>query len=396
MEQLIHKKIELLPLLIREVEETFGRRITTSRDCIQLSEEIYFKTTYKINSNTLRRFFGLVKASYPPSSATLHILSTYCGLSSVDDLISLHSSKDKEPGACNDEFLNYLIALFKSVNVKEEGDETFLAVVKQTILFLRRQPDLAHPFQRAIAKTKNGQDFYFEHFINIDQLNGFYGDGLRFYLAQKKTTEAQMFGYSLLCFRAWLTQDTAGMKKNFEEIRKLKTTKNMQPLVWGMYYSSHLYYAEQNGLGVERILQDAHHTHLALKPKNDIYSQFPGFEYIFSMALLLTDHYQEALYYVNHALKNNPMRHSSDQCFHKTLQLLKGMALVRMGDREWADEIFTQIRPSQFYFLSKKTNTILYLLLAKYLRKKNPRPDEELEKLITETGFTKIRSIAVL
>jgi hypothetical protein len=41
-------------------------------------------------------------------------------------------------------------------------------------------------FQRAIAKTRNGQEFYFEQFVNLDELNSFYGDGLRYYFMKNK------------------------------------------------------------------------------------------------------------------------------------------------------------------------------------------------------------------
>ena len=62
-----------------EIVNIFGRRIVSSRDCIQLSDEIFHKTKLQLNPNTLRRFFGLVKAAYPPSHSTLTILSKYCG-----------------------------------------------------------------------------------------------------------------------------------------------------------------------------------------------------------------------------------------------------------------------------------------------------------------------------
>ena len=81
-------KDSLVRLLKSEVEETFGRRIISSRDCIHLSEEVYFKSGYRINHNTLRRFYGLVKADYPPSTSTLTIISKYCGFNSLEEVIN--------------------------------------------------------------------------------------------------------------------------------------------------------------------------------------------------------------------------------------------------------------------------------------------------------------------
>ncbi|HLG38082.1 MAG TPA: hypothetical protein VI461_00390, partial [Chitinophagaceae bacterium] len=79
-------KQNLLSSLRKELEHSFGRKIITSRDCIQMVEDIYHKTGETVNANTLRRFFGLVKADYPASVSTLNILSKYCGFNSIDEI----------------------------------------------------------------------------------------------------------------------------------------------------------------------------------------------------------------------------------------------------------------------------------------------------------------------
>src|SRR5438270_7415853 len=84
----INSRLALISKLKHEVEETFGRRIISSRDCIQLSEDIYFKAGDLINPNTLRRLYGLVKAEYPASTSTLSLLAKYCGFNSLDDIIN--------------------------------------------------------------------------------------------------------------------------------------------------------------------------------------------------------------------------------------------------------------------------------------------------------------------
>lgn len=91
-----HFKEALCKAVQQEVEESFGHRVTTSRDCIRLSEEVYYKTSFKINPNTLRRFFGLVKAQYPPSLATLTILANYCGYHSLEEISATRKWLSKE------------------------------------------------------------------------------------------------------------------------------------------------------------------------------------------------------------------------------------------------------------------------------------------------------------
>ena len=191
--------------LKKEIEETFGKKISTSGDCVVLCNQIYSKTDSRLNASTLRRFFGLVKSDFKPATTTLDILSKYCGFTDFDDFTI--SKNDSTSGATNNfdnnSILNYLVSHFNHTHVKDPADKTFIELVKNTIIFLRRHPELTDKFQRMIAKTKSGQEFYFEQFINLDELNSFYGDGLHYYLMEKDTREAQIFGHSLLCLKHW-------------------------------------------------------------------------------------------------------------------------------------------------------------------------------------------------
>ncbi len=95
-------------------------------------------------------------------------------------------------------------------------------------MFLQRHPELIDKFQRNIAKIKNGQDFYFEQFINIDGLNSYYGMGLRYYLNEKKTAEAQIFGHSILCAKNWLLENPHGVRKHYDMVMIALASKSNQ------------------------------------------------------------------------------------------------------------------------------------------------------------------------
>ena len=84
--RLLLMKNDLLPALRKELENSFGRKVLSSRDCLQMVDDIYQKTGYTINTNTLRRFFGLVKTDYNASPSTLSILLKYCGFNSIEEL----------------------------------------------------------------------------------------------------------------------------------------------------------------------------------------------------------------------------------------------------------------------------------------------------------------------
>src|SRR5215204_1479202 len=116
-------RIEVESVIKGEIQNTFGRRIVSSRDCIQLSDDIFQKTKFQLNPNTLRRFFGLVKAMYPPSHSTLTILSKYCGFHSVDEVITL-KKEDSATMPDQEQVLHYMVSLFRDITTCHENDNT--------------------------------------------------------------------------------------------------------------------------------------------------------------------------------------------------------------------------------------------------------------------------------
>jgi hypothetical protein len=391
-----HKLKEALHDIVKkEVEETFGHTIASSRDCIRLSEEIYAKTSFRINANTLRRFFGLVKAQYPPSLSTLTILANYCGYQSLEELSVVKEKMERGQNAIDEKsMLHYLVTLFSGIPPSKASDEAFFILIKHTVKFISLSPELANKFQRAIIKNKNGQELYFEQYIQIDKLNSFYGEGLRYYLNEKKSVEGQVFGYSLLCVRDWLSGDQFSLRKNFEQVKKQILPKKANPFLSGYYFAAYLLYADENQLDTHKVLADAYKTQLALKPVSKSLHLFQSFEYIMASVLVWTRYYQDTIFYINEAyLAYTKPTSSIDQTYYSRLVLFKAVAYAKSGITDEAERLFEQIHPSQLSFLSKKTDTILYLLLARSLKKTNKKLEKQLEELVRETGFLKLKML---
>lgn len=172
--------------LKQEIERKFGRRVLSSADCLQLCTEISAWTKTKVSFNTLRRFFNLMKADHHPSLYTLNTLSSYCGFSSFDDFMKTRTHVSSTENAEASFLLNYLVMLFKNVEITDINDATYFNLVQLTINFLEQHSYLVDRFQKEIAQTRNGQRFYYEQFIHVDKLNSFYGEGLQYYLYEKK------------------------------------------------------------------------------------------------------------------------------------------------------------------------------------------------------------------
>ncbi|HEU0063828.1 MAG TPA: hypothetical protein VFQ58_02315, partial [Flavisolibacter sp.] len=154
------------------------------------------------------------------------------------------------------------------------------------------------------------------------------------------------------------------------------------------------YFAELNGLNTEAILREALQIHSAIEIVDDTGRGFPLFEYLFALPLLLTKHFQEALYYTDHAIRYYSVGYQNmDKEYFKTLELVHAIALMKCGSRKEAETVYNNLRPSQFYFLNRKFNTILYLILGNFFNKRSKKTEEQLEELINDTGFVRLKSI---
>ena len=249
---------EYVSLLKMYIEKMLGRRILSSTDCRLLFNDITQQLDSTLSFNTLRRFFKLMETKHNQSIYTLNILAAYCGFSSFDDFITIAKRKPAEnKGQQNTDLLLYLVMLFKETEVSDENDFTFFRFVRQTINFLEYHPDLIDQFQREIAKTNNGQLYYFEQFVNVDRLNAFYGDGLLYYLHEKKTTEAQIFGNYLLCLRYWLAMDNKNLEKHYHAVIQYDLNKKSSPASAARYYGAQLLQAGMAGTDPDPILINA-------------------------------------------------------------------------------------------------------------------------------------------
>lgn len=359
-----------------------------------MSEEVFRKISVNINANTLRRYFGLIKSVTRPSFTTLDILSRFCSFSSFDEFVNRKTTVFKigDVDYYSDSILNYLISLFKNTPVKQ-NDRGFISIVSFTIQLLQRHPELIDKFQREISKTKNGQEFYFEKFIQIDALNFSYGDGLRYYLMEKKTIEAQIFGHSLLCVKSWLVEDDAGVKKHHNEIYKCPIPKNMHPSIVAHFYVVQLLFATINRTSTEKILAKILQAHVAIKVKAVDYQSFPFFEYIISPVLLLIGQPADAVYYINHAFSDYSRNSTGIKAtFFHTMDIIKTVAMLKMGKKKEAKNLYKAIRSENYNLLTKNADMLLYLFLGKSLNADNNTPGDqkEIKALIAKTGFTRL------
>lgn len=384
-------EIEYLNHLKHQVEQTFGKKILASADCRDLCMDISQWAGNKISFSTAKRLFNLLKEEHLPSVYTLNILSNYCGFSSFDDFVATQKRSFFENGQEN-AFIDFLIMLFKNVDVSNGNDITYISLVQQTIKYLEQYSGIVDRFLREIARTRNGQIYYFEKFVNIDKLNSFYGEGLYYYLHEKKTKEAKIFGHSLLCLRSWLSMNDAGVENQWNALKGITIDPSIRPAVCARYFSAELYAANISVSNVQSIISKARLYYTSQPSTKE--ADYNCFELIIAKCLTLIGECDEAQYYIEEVLKkiNTYTFIPSgivDVSLFETISLYKAIALAQCGEHQQSMEMLNGIVPYKFSFLSKQYLTILYLSLKNSLKFRSIE-SEQIQYLIRETGFKRL------
>lgn len=382
--------------LLREVEKKYGKKVLSYADCLHLSKAVTQQTGFRINVSTLRRFFGLVKASYPPSPTTKDILARFIGYNTFEHFLSLQQAEPAIPEGESSILLHYLEILFSKASATTYSDPTWLSIMRQTILFLDQQPHLIDEFQRIMAKSPVGQTVYFEQFVNMDQLNGYYGQGLRYYLSEKRTREASMFAHSLLVLRSYLTGDEEAISLHATEATQHQPDSSIHPFVCARYYAALLFVHLGNPEQLYKVLQEARAFYKEMIPSKDAYQSFPCFELVITEALILIAQPLEALFYLREQKKTKTVYipPAVDVHLFSAFDLYEAMAFAMLGDEEKAKKAFRRVAPAEFYFLSRSYLNALYLLVesALFAGKTNVL-HVQLAELIQKLGFTKLNGL---
>ena len=376
-----------------EIEIIFGRSIVSQRDCMDLSAEIFQKIHKQINVNTLRRFFGLIKSDYFPSHVTLNILSEYCGFQSAEEAYQIRQTANLPELNVHDNMVHYFISIFDKITVYDRCDKTFLTLVEQTIMFMNRHLGLVNKFHSLIAKTKNGQEYYFEQFVNVDKFNLYYKDGLRHYLMEKRSNEATIFAHSVMVFNYWLNNSDVKLEEHYNQLVKFSPSGYLNGYIYCRYYAAILFNCYREERPVEDILVTLYKYYISLEAAAEA-DQLFYFEYVISEALVLTGHYNDAQFYIGRFfLRSAKIGFCNQKMSLQNIKLYKTIALNKTGETAEALNVFNSIKPAEFHFTSKNYAAILYTHLTTKLKKKVCDYKESYDALINQTGFTRLRDL---
>jgi hypothetical protein len=381
-------KQKYIAQLQQEVVQVFGQPVTSISDCYVLAEMIFKKTGLKISVNTLRRFFHLITAKYPPSQNTLAILVKSCGFQSYAEFEQVQDAKATSEHGPDMLLLKFMASIFEQVPVPDLQDETFKNIVRLTILCLRNNPELADVFHKKIAATRNGQEFYFEQFIHTDALGTWYGEGLRYYLNERRDADAQIFGHGLLCFRAWLMLDTALFQTHYQALQPYRFDNRLPPHMFAWYAAAELFQTHMLGLDSQPVLDKIRNFIAQATFSKENFKIFPRVELTLINALVLTGHFEEALFYVAQVNKRRG-RYTlpeAEMPLFRSFDLYQALALAALNRQARAEAVYAQLKGVSFYFPEQKYASLLFMWLERMLAKPDFR-EHRLRYLVDTTGF---------
>jgi hypothetical protein len=267
------ENVQLIRLREEITQKVFCSEIHTIGDCRLLSEDIEVKSGMRLGINTIRRFWGLLD-SVPPSKTTLDILALYCGYQNWSTFVATKAVQSIEivvgdivvqalitGQVCWKDYIGFRKKFRREKNLGEANfkiilvalqlkDDHFLMQVfdDKTLnytlsvtninpffyslalgSFVRNNPDLHAKLLPMWAKQKEGQRLFFEFYVDIDHLCGYYGDYLDTYFAHKKTPESTIFVASLHGLKSWFLNDATALIHHNNILRKTKDGASLHP-----------------------------------------------------------------------------------------------------------------------------------------------------------------------
>jgi hypothetical protein len=173
---------------------------------------------------------------------------------------------------------------------------------------LERRPILIHlsemvykneHYQREIApkfvQTESGRKHYIERFIDIDKLNGYYGDLIKQYLELVSHPQDLLFGNCLIYFQAFLDNDRTQCDFYYQKMKAIDISKvHIHPFVIGRRFMTFMLQDFlQTGDYSSVLISDIEHALAEKRRENDsdLPVHFAGIEYNILHAEYLTKKY---------------------------------------------------------------------------------------------------------
>ena len=363
-----------------------------SKDCIELSEDIYKKIQVKISFQTLRRLFGFIKDGVKISNTSLHYLSVYCGYENFENF---KDDYQKPTELVDDKDIKYIKLFFSIKTSSSQQDENYHNASKNIALLLFKNKALLNATSTFLSKNTTAQIYFFERFPFIDELSSGYALHLKKYLNEKKNAEAQLFGNCLLYFGYALSKNPL-RSKIITIINSIELDPTTHPFPLGRKYACNILenYLNKNTTELEHWIELSVQEAININKRKNEFNNFPYFQFILSDVFNLIDRPNEAkeMIEICELDYNRVPDFTLDNGYLEALDLVKAIHLVKLNKPADSKRILNRLKSTDIvfimhdYFLIQRLIVELQLIQSKD-SKKYQKMYTEVNSLIEKRKF---------
>lgn len=351
-----------LSLLKKQIVDKSGISLSRSVDCDHLAKEVSKITKSYINGITFKRLYGFTKYPFNPSIQTLDILCQYVGFKSWNEFE--YYLLENKPISKKEMDIYLSIYDLDHMNDIYPHEGAFQSVSRKIYLRLREDPRTFLMNLHELTRKPYAQIFLVEHFPDYDNPCNYYYKVFEAYLTHKTADEAQLYGHCMLFYYSFWSIDKHECGKHLQQLNKIRVNKSIHPYVIGRYYACNLLYEAffNEGKKINELYKNYLAIRKSLPKKGKHFYDFPASEYIVSEALIHCQEYQKCqqiveLGFSDYSFKMEFVRKG----YYRQMQLLWLIASKKINLEVQIESELEKINPNNFYFISQKYFTVLYL-----------------------------------
>ncbi len=207
---------------------------------------------------------------------------------------------------------------------------------------LRKNKEMREFLLPHYAKSKLGQLYYFESFFDMDSLVLHSGDNIDFYLENKHTKEAIIYGHFLKFMQYFLAGDNENCRKEYELFQTIELDDSVKPAMAGYFFGAQLIYQSVVFDKVKPDLIDRIYKKSELFYISGIQSKSvnPIFEHIIVYSLNYGEKFEEICKLMEYMFERFEMVATSFTWNNQLSKIIYARALLNTGKTQQALDLY--------------------------------------------------------
>ncbi|QNS41241.1 hypothetical protein H0S70_13070 [Chryseobacterium manosquense] len=375
----MNREINGLNQLRKIIAKQFGKDIKTATDCDNLVSVIIRDCKTNISSQTLRRFFGLIKTTSEPSNFTLDLLCQFCGYSNFEAFINACNNQELELFFGNPENTNH--------NYWDRSEQLCKQIIKS--------PELLVSTHHHLMSFPMARKYFMENHPLRDLLGSVYAQYFSAYLKYNMSNEAKIFAYGFLFQSSFLLQNTELMELYYKKVKETELSDEVHVIPAGLKYGVQLLYADFTGNEnlYRKYFAEMKKARLLYRKASE--KSVCSFESTVLESLIFTNRTKEMKFLI----ENNTFQLNNDEDYipsqrkethDEVWKILCAVAYHKMGEKNSTEHFLNQINLKNLGTGWEKYYSLLYYSVYFHSAQLDQKVEciSQLKKLIDETYFS--------